>query len=115
MYCVGYTNTLTMSIPLQILKLLAADFDGDVLNIFHIINKAFYERAAAVYNPRNSMYISKIDGKLNSDMIVQRDTIINANTLLHLGKFKSNQSNLDKIAIIKKKQKEYWLTDEVIA
>ena len=29
MYCIGYTDTLTMSIPLQILPLLAADFDGE--------------------------------------------------------------------------------------
>lgn len=28
MYCVGFTDTLTLSVPLQILKLLAADFDG---------------------------------------------------------------------------------------
>lgn len=28
MYAIGYTDTLTMSVPLQILKLLAADFDG---------------------------------------------------------------------------------------
>ena len=113
MYCIGYTNTLTMSIPLQVLKKLAADFDGDVLNIFIIINRAFYERASLVYNPRNAMYISKVDGKLDSDMIVQRDTIINANTLLHLGKHKSTQSNLDKINAIKKRQKEYWLTEDI--
>lgn len=25
MYCVGFTDTLTLSVPLQILKLLAAD------------------------------------------------------------------------------------------
>ena len=28
MFCVGYTDTLTMSVPLQVLKLLGADFDG---------------------------------------------------------------------------------------
>ena len=59
------------------------------------------------------MYISKIDGKLNTDMIVQRDTIINANTLLHLGRHQSSQSNLDKINAIKKRQKEYWLTEDI--
>ena len=89
-------------------------FDGDVLNIFHIINKAFYDRASIVYNPRNAMYISKVDGKLNYDMIVQRDTIINANTLLHLGKFKSSNDNLSKIEEIKRRQKEYWLMENAI-
>ena len=60
------------------------------------------------------MYISKVDGKLNYDMIVQRDTIINANTLLHLGKFKSSNDNLSKIEEIKRRQKEYWLMENAI-
>ena len=28
MFCVGMTDTLTIGVPLQILKFLAADFDG---------------------------------------------------------------------------------------
>lgn len=100
-----------MSVPLQVLKLLAADFDGDVLNIFHIINKAFYERCYTVFNPRNAMYISRIDGKLNSDVIVQRDTLINANTLLYLGRHNYSKENLDKIEAIKERQKQYFLQD----
>ena len=28
MFCVGFTDTLTMSVPLQALKPLCADFDG---------------------------------------------------------------------------------------
>jgi hypothetical protein len=38
-----------------------------------------------IFNPRNAMYISRIDGKLNSDLLVQRDTLINANTFLYFG------------------------------
>ena len=33
MYCIGYTDTLTMSVPLQCLPSLAADFDG--VSIFY--------------------------------------------------------------------------------
>ena len=33
MFCVGYTDTLTMSVPLQVLPSLAADFDGKVRSI----------------------------------------------------------------------------------
>ena len=58
------------------------------------------------------MYISKINGKLNSDMIVQRDTIINANTFLWLGRHNYNQNNLDKIRKIKEKQKAYFQDDD---
>lgn len=31
MFCVGFTDTLTMSVPLQALKPLAADFDGKLV------------------------------------------------------------------------------------
>lgn len=107
-YCIGFTDTLTMSVSLQVLKLLAADFDGDVLNIFHIINNAFYKRCLQVFNPRNCMYISKVDGMLNTDVMVQRDTIINANTLLHLGRHNYNEARLERIRRLKQRQKEYF-------
>ena len=105
MYCIGYTDTLTISVPLQVLKLLGADFDGDVLNVMLIINKAFNERAKMIFNPRNAMYMSRIDGKLNTDVLVQRDTIINANTLMHLGRNRYSKKQLENIARLKQKQK----------
>jgi DNA-directed RNA polymerase beta' subunit len=101
-FCVGMTDTFTMGIPLQILKLLAADFDGDVLNIFYIINKAFYERAFQVLNPRNSMYISNNDGKLNMDVVHQRDTLINSNTLVRLGRGNYTPEQIAKLEQIKR-------------
>jgi DNA-directed RNA polymerase beta' subunit len=101
-FCVGMTDTYTMGIPLQILKLLAADFDGDVLNIFYIINRAFYERSFQVLNPRNSMYISNNDGKLNTDVMHQRDTLINANTLVRLGRGSYTAEELAKIEQLRK-------------
>jgi hypothetical protein len=51
------------------------------------------------------MYISRIDGKLNSDMLIQRDTIINANTFLYLGRYKYSKKQIEKINSIKEKQK----------
>lgn len=80
-----------------------------MLNIFHIINEAFFERAYVVFNPRNAMYISRIDGKMNADVLVQRDTLINANTLLHLGRHNYSKDQLNKIAMIKAKQKEVFM------
>lgn len=80
-----------------------------MLNIFHIINKDFFERAYTVFNPRNAMYISRVDGKLNSDVLIQRDTVINANTLIHLGRHNYTPEQLAKINAIKAKQKEYYL------
>lgn len=83
-FCVGINRNYTMSTPLQILKPLAADYDGDVLNILFIINDAFFQRAYEVFNPRNAMYISRNDGMVNKGVLVQRDTLINANTLINL-------------------------------
>ena len=70
-----------MSIPLTILQPLAADFDGDILNVMHIINEPFFIRAWEVFNPRNAMYLSRNDGMANSQVFPERDTIINAQSL----------------------------------
>lgn len=58
------------------------------------------------------MYISRIDGKLNGDLLVQRDTLINANTFLHLGRGNYSQEQLDKIKATKVRQKEYFMVEE---
>ena len=79
--------------------------DSDVLNVFIIINDKFYQRAYEVFNPRNSMYISHINGKLNTSVLVQRDTLINANTLLYLGRDKYTEQQKAKIATLLEKQK----------
>lgn len=105
MYCVGINFNYTISVPLQILSPLAADFDGDSLNVFHIINELFYIRAREVFNPRNAMYISKNNGLLNKEVLIQRDTIINANTLNDLTYRKYTQEELDHINNIKEKAK----------
>lgn len=57
------------------------------------------------------MYISRIDGKLNSDLLVQRDTLINANTFLHLGRDNYSPENLEKIKAIRERQKAYYMQD----
>lgn len=113
MHVVGYTDTLTMSVPLQALKPLAADFDGDVLNILFILNNSFLERCEMIYNPRNAMYISRVDGKLNGDLLVQRDTLINANTFLHLGRKNYTEEQIEKIKAAKERQKQYFNNDDI--
>ena len=42
------------------------------------------QRAYQIFNPRNAMYINRADGLLNKAVMVQRDTVINSNTLVHL-------------------------------
>ena len=54
------------------------------------------------------MYISRSNGMLNKDVLVQRDTLINANTLLYLGRDKYDDKQLAKINKLRDKQKVYF-------
>jgi len=76
------------------------------LNVFHIINDAFFQRCYEIFNPRNAMYISRNNGTFNLDACVQRDTLINANTLMRLGRENYKTEQLNKIKAIRIKQKE---------
>ena len=84
--CVAINDDYTMGMPLQILSTMAADFDGDCLNIIYVPNKKFWESAMEVFNPRNAMMISRNDGTFNNDMNIFKDMIINANGLINLGR-----------------------------
>ncbi len=76
------------------------------MNVFHIINDAFFQRCYEIFNPRNAMYISRNNGTFNLDACVQRDTLINANTLMRLGRENYKTEQLNKIKAIRIKQKE---------
>ena len=65
-----------------------------------IINDAFYQRTFEVFNPRNSMYISKNDGMFNNLVNHQRDTIINTQTMVKLSRKNYSKENLDRIYAI---------------
>lgn len=97
MYVVDICDSYTLGLPLQILPFLAADFDGDVLNVMYIINKSFYEAASRVLNPRNAMYISRNDGKLSKDVIHNKDTLINANGLVGLARGNYSAQQMEQI------------------
>ena len=94
-YCVNINFNYTMSMPLQVLPGLGADFDGDTLNVLHIINEDFYRATNEIFNPRNSMYISRADGMLNKSVIPQKDSLVNINTMNHmtLGNYSDRELN----------------------
>ena len=73
----------------------AADFDGDVLNILLPINQTFIKLAWEKFNPRNAMYISRNDGYFNTAVSMQRDTLINANTLSRCGRDTYTQEDIN--------------------
>ena len=108
MYCVGCSDEgekfeYIMKVPLQILPLLAADFDGDVLNCLYVINRAFWERANEIFNPRNVFYISRNDGLFNNDVNHQKDTLVNATMMVELGQHNYTQDDLNNVARIRAK------------
>lgn len=102
MFCIGINYNYTMSIPPGIIIGLAADFDGDALNILYIINKDFFKVANHVLNPRNNMYISKNDGYVNNNTLPMKDTLINANSLISISRDKYTEYELQKIEEMKR-------------
>lgn len=71
-----YEDDYTMSLPIQILKVLNADFDGDILNIVALKTKKLAKAYRKNYNPRLNMYISRNDGLFNNDFNLMKDQLI---------------------------------------
>lgn len=91
----------SMQIPLGVLPLFAADFDGDVLNVLLIINEEFRKQAELILDPRNSMFISKNDGLLESSMVHSKDSLININSLISIGRKKYSDNQVEEILKLK--------------
>ena len=100
---VGISEGYVMHMPLQVLSSMAADFDGDCLNIVYVPNKEFWESAMECFNPRNAMMISHDDGKFNDDVNVFKDIIINANGLINISRNTYDGDDLANIHRIKEK------------
>lgn len=68
-------DDLTMSLPLNILPLKNADFDGDTLNNVPIIEKAFADEFKKYFSPQR-MIISAATGKFNNQMNLLKDQLV---------------------------------------
>ena len=97
MFCVDFTMDYVMGVPLQPLELMVADFDGDVLNILLLLNKVFYSKAFDIFNPRNAFYISNNDGYFNTSVCIKKDTLINTNSMIQLGRKFYTSEDINKI------------------
>ena len=97
MHVVGINMNYTTSVPLRILKPLAADFDGDTQNIMYHLNKDFIEAAERVMNPRNAMQISRNDGMFNDNVNHAKDVLINCNSMIQLSRDKYSAKQLEMI------------------
>ena len=90
MRCIGITEEYVMNIPLCILPPLAADFDGDTLNIFYLYNRDFIEAAEKSISPMQ-MFISHDDGRCNMQLLPARDYIININAGKNISKYSAEE------------------------
>lgn len=71
-----YEDDYTMSLPIQILRVLNADFDGDILNIISLKTKKLAKAYEKSFNPRTNMYTSRNDGLFNDDFNLLKDQLI---------------------------------------
>jgi hypothetical protein len=71
-----YSEDYTMSLPVQTLPVLNADFDGDILNIVSLKIKKLEKAYNKVFNPKFNMYISRNDGLFNNDFNLYKDQLI---------------------------------------
>ena len=69
-------NDKTMRLNTRVIKTMAADFDGDQLNVFRIVGDDLGKRFGKNMNPRYNLYISNIDGKVNSALMAIKDEVV---------------------------------------
>lgn len=70
-----------------------------------MFNKEFIAAAEKIFNPRNAFMISRNDGLFNNDYGHQRDTLINANTMINLARPNYREEEINKIERAKKSPK----------
>lgn len=71
-----YKDDYTMNLPIQILRVLNADFDGDILNIISLKTKKLIKAYDKTFNPKKNMFISRNDGLFNDDFNLLKDQLI---------------------------------------
>ena len=101
MYVIDVCKPYALKVPLGILPALAADFDGDVLNVLYMINSDFIRVCEEVLNPRNAMRIDRNDGRVNAGFLYNKDTLNNLDQLLYLSRPNYSKEQIEQIMKIK--------------
>ena len=81
-------------------------FDGDTLNVVYVPNYNFVENALEIFNPRNSMMISRNTGEVSTQTLPIKDTITNANNLINLGRKWYTSEEKNSIELLLKKYED---------
>lgn len=70
-----YTDK-TLTLPVQVLTPMNADFDGDIINVFRIIGDDMARRFNKNLNPRYNLFISRMDGRVNPEVMPLKDCMV---------------------------------------
>lgn len=79
-----------MAIPLNVLGLIAGDYDGDVLNIISYKGKKIIHAAQLKFDPRLNMQVSRVDGEFNGRVSLIKDQTISLHYFSILGEYFDN-------------------------
>lgn len=74
-------HDVTLSVNNLVLTCMAADYDGDVLNLISIKDKGTRELMKAVFSPIH-LIIDPNNGRFNNNLNLERDQILGINSLL---------------------------------
>ena len=69
-------NDKTLTLCTSTLTCYNADFDGDVMNVFRIIGIDFQKRFEKNLNPRFNLFVSRMDGRVNKEVVPSKDNLI---------------------------------------
>lgn len=84
-------------------RISAVAFDGDTLNILLLYNKDFADACEETYSPNNAFCISRNDGLMNNHINIFKDTVINLNAFVDLGRESYSPQQLDNIKALQAK------------
>ena len=77
-------NDYCLSVPLSILPGLNADFDGDILNIIGLVDRAL-QKMYRKYDPVSRMLTDRDSGLLNNYFVINKDQLINLSMFATMG------------------------------
>lgn len=61
---------------MKIREIISKFVDGDVINVFRIIGIDFQKRFEKNLNPRFNLFVSRMDGKVNKEVLPVKDELI---------------------------------------
>ena len=75
---------LSMSLPISILRVLNADFDGDTLNILALKTNELKKKYGKNFDPLYNFFIDRLTGEFNTDFDLYKDQQIGLHAFMNI-------------------------------